>query len=278
MKTHSNYILTLILFCVLMPLITIQTTAQQPIQTYHVIVQVNAPFRAEGDLRGMSAVKFQRLAIARSQATVIDSLNAQNILITDLIQYQTIPYLALEVDVSGLLALQLNPNVTEIMEDQLSPISMSSANLVVDSQGAWAKGFDGTGYAIAVLDTGVDFTHPVLSDKRLAEACFSRTNTVALTACPAGDNPTGPDSQMGFGAAMPKFPPACADNCDHGTHISGIAAGNGAGKGGSHENFRGVAHGAQIIGVNVFQFLMTQLVAHCPDHALSLMIVTKFGD
>ncbi|HRF94307.1 MAG TPA: S8 family serine peptidase, partial [Aggregatilineales bacterium] len=164
----------------------------------------------------------------------------------------TIPYMALEVDVAGLLALQTNPNVTQIMEDRLSEVTMTSANVVVDSQGAWTKGFDGTGYAVAVLDTGVDFTHPVLSSKRLAEACFSRTNTSATSSCPAGINPSGLDSQIGFGAAMPKLPPACADGCDHGTHISGIAAGNGIGKGGIHENFRGVAPGAQIIGVNVF--------------------------
>ena len=63
---------------------------------------------------------------------------------------------------------------------------------------------------------------------------------------------------------MPKLPPVCADGCDHGTHISGIAAGNGIGKGGIHENFRGVAPGAQIIGVNVFSIFNDALCGSQP--------------
>ena len=252
MKINEIFCLMTIILCFFISPHTPQTNAQQPNQTYHIIIELKSTFRPEGDLAGLSAIRFQRFAISRVQNQVINTLITQNIPIFDVIQYETIPYMALEVDAAGLLALQMNSDVTEIMEDHLSSVTMTSANIVVDSQGAWSKGFDGTGYAIAVLDTGVDFTHPVLSSKRLAEACFSRTNTLASTACPAGNNPTGIDTQIGFGAAMPKFPPLCADNCDHGTHIAGIATGNGIGKGGSHENFRGVAHGAQVIGVNVF--------------------------
>jgi len=252
MKINGIFYLTIIILYLLVSPTTPHITAQSPSLTYHIIIELKSTFRPEGNLAGLSAIRFQRFAIARVQNQVINTLLSQNIPIFDLIQYKTIPYMALEVDATGLLALQMNPDVTEIMEDQLSSITMTSANVVVDSQSAWSQGFDGTGYAIAVLDTGVDFTHPVLSNKRLAEACFSRTNTAATTSCPAGDNPTSTDTQIGFGAAMPKFPPACADNCDHGTHIAGIAAGNGMGKGGAHENFRGVAKGAQIIGVNVF--------------------------
>jgi subtilisin family serine protease len=34
---------------------------------------------------------------------------------------------------------------------------------------------DGTGQVIAILDTGVDKTHPFLANKVVAEACFSTT-------------------------------------------------------------------------------------------------------
>ncbi|MDX2078043.1 MAG: S8/S53 family peptidase [bacterium] len=255
MKINSytlNYRFAIIILFLLIPIFSITTTTQEPPQTYHVIIQLKAPFQPEGNLAGINAVQFQRAAISRSQSTLINTLRAQNLAIFDVIEYETIPYMALEVDAAGLLALQTNPNVTQIVEDRLSEVTMTSANVVVDSPSAWAKGFDGTGYAVAVLDTGVDFTHPVLSSKRLAEACFSRTNTSATTSCPAGINPSGLDSQVGFGAAMPKLPPACAIGCDHGTHIAGIAAGNGIGKGGIHESYRGVAPGAQVIGINVF--------------------------
>jgi hypothetical protein len=261
---HLNNRFIVIILFLLIPIFSVTTIAQDPPQTYHVIIELKAPFQPEGNLAGISAVRFQRLAISTSQSNLINTLRAQNLAIFDLIEYETIPYMALEVDAAGLLALQTNPNVTQIMEDHLSEVTMTSANMVVDSQGAWTKGFDGTGYAVAVLDTGVDFTHPVLSSKRLAEACFSRTNTAATTSCPAGINPSGLDSQIGLGAAMPKLPPVCADGCDHGTHISGIAAGNGIGKGGIHENFRGVAPGAQIIGVNVFSIFNDSLCGSQP--------------
>lgn len=38
---------------------------------------------------------------------------------------------------------------------------------------AWAKGFTGSGFTIAILDAGVDSNHPFIAGKVDAEACFS---------------------------------------------------------------------------------------------------------
>ncbi|MCL4253062.1 MAG: S8 family serine peptidase, partial [Anaerolineae bacterium] len=240
---------------VCLALITAPVTAQTPTtpQTFKVIVGVNAAFRPEGELASANAVTWQRFNIANRQQMLLDTLRQMNISPNDIKRFQTIPYMALEIDAAGLLALQLNPNVTEIREDRLSRVDTTSANVVVNVQPAWNAGFNGAGYAVAILDTGVDFTHPSLINKRLdngnAEACFSTNYApdAAFVSCPNG---TG--TQFGFGASMPKLPPQCNDGCDHGTHVAGIAAGNGSGQGGLHENFRGVAPGAMLIGVNVF--------------------------
>ena len=221
--------------------------------TFRVIIGLNTPFRPEGELANLSAITWQRFNIANRQKALLDALRGMNIPLNDIKQFQTIPYMALEVDAAGLLALQVDPNVIEIKEDRLSRVITSSANTVVGAPSAWTIGMDGTGYAVAVLDTGVDFTHPSLSTKRLAEACFSTTYAPqsAVTACPNG---TG--SQTGFGAAMPKLPPACVDGCDHGTHVAGIVGGTGTATGYNG----GIAPGAMIIGINVFSIFTSPSV------------------
>ncbi len=78
---------------------------------------------------------------------------------------------------------------------------------------AWKAGSTGAGVKVAVLDTGVDETHPDLADRQVAERNFSD----------AADN---------------------VDRFGHGTHVASIIAGTGAKSGGK---FKGVAYGAQIL-------------------------------
>ncbi|MEO3973616.1 S8 family serine peptidase [Streptomyces sp. CAU 1734] len=82
---------------------------------------------------------------------------------------------------------------------------------------AWAAGHDGTGVTIAVLDTGVDRTHPDLRTRVVGEKNFTDS----------------PDTRDRFG---------------HGTHVASIAAGTGAKSGGRH---KGVAPGAGILNAKV---------------------------
>jgi subtilisin family serine protease len=78
---------------------------------------------------------------------------------------------------------------------------------------AWEAGLTGEGVKVAVLDTGVDQTHPDLADREIAEANFS----------------DAPDN---------------VDNAGHGTHVASIVAGTGAKSGGK---YRGIASGASIL-------------------------------
>ena len=85
---------------------------------------------------------------------------------------------------------------------------------------AWAQGYDGTGYAIAVIDGGFNLTHPLLAGKTVAEGCFSHSfGTTVASECPSGATP-----QAKPGAASNC--PTGSTRCDHGTHVASIAVGN----------------------------------------------------
>jgi len=87
----------------------------------------------------------------------------------------------------------------------------------------------------------VEATHPFLAGQVVEEACYSSNVTGrSTTVCPnAQTQQTGP----GSGVSCP------LSSCWHGTHVAGIAAGDGGGAGVA---FSGVAKGEQIMAVQVF--------------------------
>lgn len=200
-----------------------------------VLVTVRAAFAPEGGL-SRALVQQQRSEIAAAQAAVQARL--PRAASAGLHRYQSIPYLALTVDAQQLEALAQMPEVTDIQEDRLSKPSLAESSPLIGANLAWGAGFSGSGWAVAVLDTGVQKSHPFLAGKVSDEACFS-TNYSAYSAsslCPGGvSQSTAPDSGL-----------HCTVNgCDHGTHVAGIAAG-------SSSSFSGVAKGANIVAVQVF--------------------------
>ena len=102
--------------------------------------------------------------------------------------------------------------VTRIDLDGQVEASLADSVAQVGAPEAWDAGFDGTGVTVAVLDTGVDLTHPDLVDR------VSQTRSFV----------PGEDVTDVFG---------------HGTHVASTVAGTGAASGGVE---RGVAPGADL--------------------------------
>ncbi|MBO1334734.1 S8 family peptidase [Streptomyces sp. VRA16 Mangrove soil] len=107
--------------------------------------------------------------------------------------------------------------VSRIWLDGIRRASLDKSVPQIGAPTAWAAGYDGKGVKIAVLDTGIDATHPDLKDQVVESKNFS-------TAADATDH---------FG---------------HGTHVASIAAGTGAKSGGT---YKGVAPGAKLLNGKV---------------------------
>ncbi|MEV0594046.1 S8 family peptidase [Nonomuraea cavernae] len=152
---------------------------------------------------------------------------------------ETQPFMVVEGTAEELAALAEDPRVISIHRDRAYPPTLASSLKLIGADQAHAQGFTGAGQAVAVLDTGIDRDHPFFSGRIVAEACFSAVETGVTSLCPNGQT-----SQIGAGAAdaaTARCLAGAVNLCEHGTHVAGIAAGDG-----------GVAPGAGIVAVQVF--------------------------
>jgi subtilisin len=204
-----------------------------------VVVKLNTDFIPEGQMATVMSRLRQRGDIVNVRNSVLRGLRQANARIDEITQFRNIPYMTVSVDAAGLAQLQADPAVESVGEARYYRSFTASANNVVNAPETWSVGYDGSGQLVAILDTGVDRNHPALSGKVVAEACFSnegfQNDGIGESLCPNNQ-----PEQTGTGSAAP-----CDDaDCDHGTHVAGIAAGNDV-------SFKGVAPGAGVIGVTV---------------------------
>jgi subtilisin len=208
----------------------------------------------EGTLPSPGAIAAQRRAIARAADRVAASLPPGSRVIR---RFTTVPFIVVEADGAATAALAASPDVVRVRKDSLFRANLAQSVPLIQGDQAWAAGYDGTGTVVAIIDSGVDSTHPFLAGKVIDEACFSSTVAgISQSACPNGTS-----EQFGPGAAVPCSLP----DCIHGTHVAGIATGNGASAGVS---FSGVAKGANIVAVQVFSIVTNAIdcggTAPCP--------------
>ena len=198
-------------------------------ETVRVIVGLQTPFTPEGALDDERA-KTQRADIDGARERLLRSLTGTKHSVVN--TFESIPSVALELDASALAALEKSGLAASIEPDELSDPTLAQSTTITESAEANSLGRDGTGQNVAVLDTGVDKAHSFLAGKVVSEACFSD-----------GDCPGGASSSTATGSGVPCT--YAAGDCQHGTHVAGIAAGRGA-------SFSGVAPGANLIAINVF--------------------------
>ncbi|HUO63932.1 MAG TPA: S8 family serine peptidase, partial [Terriglobales bacterium] len=209
-----------------------------------VIVELRLPAGQhvpEGLLGSQAAVGLQRQDISNAGARVLSRVLPTGARVFH--RFDSLPFVALEVDSAGLAQLQASGlDVTRVMEDEPRHPLLFQSGPLVQAPDAWAAGFDGTGWVVAIIDSGVESSHPFLAGKVVSEACY-----VTGGGCPGGvSSATGTNSAL----------PANASRY-HGTHVAGTAAGNAPNAvppppAPMTSTSSGIAKGAQIIAINVF--------------------------
>ncbi|MGE0359798.1 MAG: S8 family serine peptidase [Vicinamibacterales bacterium] len=209
-----------------------------------VIVGVDATFVPEGDLADRDAVASQRDAIARVVDDVMTRARDTGAVVGS--GLGIFPFFTARVDRASLEALAAMRGVTSIVENTVDRVDLASSIPIVNAAPTLAAGITGAGWRVAIADTGIEKTHSFLAPggatKVVAEACFVNAGGAGTgtSTCPGGGF-----ASTASGSAAPCSAP---NDCSHGTHVAGIAAGVNAGGTGVN----GVAPGAQLIGLQVF--------------------------
>ena len=199
-----------------------------------IIVQLDTSFEPVGKLKS-TFNKLQRDNIHKDQDSLLNFMSAYNP--KNVHKFKHIPFVAMSVDKKSLDRLESSPFVVSISEDIITYPLLEYSIPLIGADNAWNDGFSGQGQAVAILDTGVNYTHPFLSGKVVGEGCYSGGGITAWSLCPNG---LLIDETPGSGANCDPSLSAC----DHGTHVAGIAVGNGVNS--------GVAKDADLIAIQVF--------------------------
>jgi subtilisin family serine protease len=162
------------------------------------------------------------LLVTGTSKTAIQTLIASQSLMSSITHtFRILPAFAVKPRLSDLRSVYENlagkSETAKIWLDRVNHVNLNESVPLIGAPSVWTAGYNGSGINIAILDTGIDPTHPDVSGK-------------IVTAIDLTDDGTTDDL---FG---------------HGTHVAVIAAGTGIA---SEGKFKGVALGASLMNIKV---------------------------
>lgn len=132
---------------------------------------------------------------------------------------------AFTIPVHALVALNGDPKIQFVSIDHPMNVADDLTNDAVGTSAAWNAGYNGAGIGVAVIDSGINDSHPDLWD-----------STETHSRVVYHQDFTGTPTTNAAGAQY--------DLYGHGTHVAGIIGGNGYLSGGQYE---GVAPGVSLV-------------------------------
>lgn len=154
--------------------------------------------------------------------------------------YEHVPAAAVVVDPLDLDILEHLPGVRGVFANTPMTPLLRQSTRTMGADNAWDLGWTGAGVGIAIIDTGIDGTHPDLC--AAPEYCLGTpVKTVQNVKLLGRESRLDPvvvlEDQL-----------ITDTSSGHGTHVAGIAAGAGTGSA-VGDDYRGVAPGAHLIGL-----------------------------
>jgi alpha-tubulin suppressor-like RCC1 family protein len=225
-----------------------QQLADSPMTT--VLVRLNTELTGTDAQRAAGA----RAAVAQLLATLPNGSYA------DVADSGVLPMATFQASRAAVDVLKNSPLVRAVGADE--PMAIASSESTVRSGAATsnANSMKGDGTVVAVIDSGIQSTHPFLmrgtTSKVIGGACFTTPYPTQGFSSPCPNNtPTainGP-SNIAAGAAC-----TWTDNkngCSHGTHVAGVIAGEPGTP--SFTDLSGVAPNTKLIAIQVFGYKVT---------------------
>jgi serine protease AprX len=171
-----------------------------------------------------------------------------------------LPFAAVSGDAAALERAEAATGVVGSWENELLEWHLhDSGDLVfggaANRQAAYDRGFDGSGQTIAIVDSGVDGTHPDLRDRMVQNVKvvgvdgIAGINGVFRHYVECGDLDCTTDTTSG-----------------HGTHVASTAAGTGAASDGF---YTGIAPGAGVVGISTGEVIAVFHALQAFDYLLA---------
>jgi hypothetical protein len=173
-------------------------------------------------------------AMARQRSAMLGEMEGDGLVAEHV--YSTLAGFSGRASRAGLDRLAARPEVLRVDIDPLGGIAADASIPHIRADRVQRRGVTGAGVTIAVVDTGVDATHPDIVDALVAEECFCRGGESGGIS----RRPCCPD-----GSARSSGPGSAASAHEHGPHVAGIALSRGV------VGPRGVAPDARLVAVRV---------------------------
>jgi serine protease AprX len=164
------------------------------------------------------------------------------------VTFRNLPMVAAVATPAQIGLIRALPGVRSIYANKQLRYLLAESNRTIRSDQVWAAGYTGKGVGIAILDSGVDG----LYSPGLQYPAKTTANVKFIG--DLGDIVTlGEGLPATGGALFVENVPNSETSTGHGTHVAGIAAGDGGGS--SAGIYRGVAPGANVIGIGAGDIL-----------------------